>query len=295
MGTIADAFACIERWMRANGAETIVENLAAGANEEALAEAEARLGYPLPSSLRELWSVHDGQKAELDGFYETFDLLSSREAHDDSIALFVTWSTSSPRSLATSGLSPEEIASKRWLVLASRDSDGVALNVDTGRVFAVAHDDSPNLTLLAPSVEAWLATYARDVAQDDYTVEGGFGEVYLSRRDRAREAYEDEVERRRSAEAARRAAMSTGALMDEARERQNDTMATEALARATAEERDAVMESLFRADAAFVATVLRAELRTLDLTRAQWRRIEEGGEKLGNAAIVAYAKKMAAG
>ena len=66
----------IARWMNANGAPLLVANLAAGATSEALARAEGELGVALPSDLCALWSLHDGQREELNGFIESYDLLS---------------------------------------------------------------------------------------------------------------------------------------------------------------------------------------------------------------------------
>ena len=156
MRSIDTAVAQISQWMRKHGAEVIVSNLASGAEEENLEQAEARLGFRLPAGLRELWSLHDGQCAEQDGFYEMYDLLSSAQADNEPFAEHIQYSSSSPREIAESGLSADEIGSQAWLMICARDSDGVAVNADSGRVFRVAHDDSPCLQLLAPSVEAWL-------------------------------------------------------------------------------------------------------------------------------------------
>lgn len=293
MSTIEVAFARIEEWMEANGAEVIVDNLAPGASDDELDSAEARLGFRLPTSLRELWSVHDGQLTEQDGFYESYDLLSSRQAHSDTFEAYLRGSTLSARSFTESGLDAREVDSKAWLMIAARDSDGIAVNADTGRVFRVAHDDAPCLHFLAPSVEAWLTTYADHVCNDDYRVEEGFGEAYLERRDRAAEARAAAADRARAAESARRASLSPVELMTEAVRDEGESKAREALSLARARDQEAVMSVLFRADAAFAASVLRPDLRKLTLSREQWEKVAEGGRKLGNDAIVAYARKMA--
>lgn len=291
---MASAFARIERWMNDNGADAIVRNLAPGASDEDLADAEERLGFGLPTELRALWAVHDGQLGELDGLYESYDLLSSAEAHDEQMAYFVSEATASARAVATSGISTAEAASTHWLVIAARDSDGIVVNADTGRVFRLRHDDPPCLFLLAASVGAWLGAYADAVERDDYRVEEGFGEAYLERRDRDREARDAAREREHDAEAARRGRLEPVALMREATARASESMASEALSRAKrAAERAQVMDALFTGDPAFVATVLRVDLRSLTLSASEWRIVAKGGEKLGNNAIVAYARKMA--
>ena len=265
MKSIRDAFSRIEAWMRANGAETIVDNLAPGATDEDLAFAEANLGFALPAAVRALWRVHDGQLSEQDGFYEMYDLLSCSAADDDQLPFYVEGSIGSPRAVSESGLEPQEIASKAWLMIAARDSDGVAVNGVTGRVFRVRHDDSPCLYLLASSVEAWLEDYANAVTNDDYRLEAGFGDVYLSRRDREREASDAESARARTAEERRRAALAPIELMEQAVANKSESMAADALRRSKTT-RDAVMDVLFRGEPSFVATVLRSDLRSLTLS-----------------------------
>jgi cell wall assembly regulator SMI1 len=294
MKSIRNAFSRIEAWMRANGAETIVDNLAPCATDEDLALAEENLGFALPDAVRELWRVHDGQLSEHDGFYEMYDLLSCSAADDDQLPFYVEGSIGSPRAVSESGLVAEEIASKAWLMIAARDSDGVAVNGVTGRVFRVSHDDSPCLYLLAPSVEEWLEDYANAVTNDDYRLEAGFGDVYLSRRDREREASDAELARARTAEERRRAALAPIELMEQAVANKSESMAADALRRTNMTTRDAVMDSLFRGEPSFVATVLRSDLRSLTLSPAQWTTVAQGGKKLRNNAVVAYAEKMAA-
>ncbi len=293
MRSIETAVAQISQWMRKHGAEAIVSNLASGAAEEDLEQAEARLGFRLPAGLRELWSLHDGQDAEQDGFYEMYDLLSSAQADNESFTEFVLYSSNSPRALAESGLSAAEVGSRAWLRICARDSDGVAVNAESGRVFRIAHDDSPCLHLLASSVEAWLDAYAEAVCNDDYRVEEGFGEAYLARRDRAREARDEAALRAQQAEEARRAGSSSLALMEEAVRAKSEAKAQDALKRGGAAAREQLLAALFRGEPAFIASVLRSDLRALTLSREQWQLIASGGEALGNRAIAAYALKMA--
>jgi hypothetical protein len=205
----------------------------------------------------------------------------------------VQYSTSSPRALADSGLNAAEIGSQAWLMICARDSDGVAVNADSGRVFRVAHDDSPCLHLLAPSVESWLTSYAEAVCNGDYRVEKGFGEAYLAQRDRAAEARDEAHAREQKAEAARRAATAAVELMVEAVNAKNEAKAQDALARGGPGEREQLLSALFCGEPRFVASVLRSELRSLTLSTEQWQLIASGGEALGNRAISAYALKMA--
>src|SRR5688572_16086741 len=74
------AFDRISRWMVAHGAPLLVENLAPGATPERLAEAEAAFGVALPADLRAMWSVHDGQREEGNGFIEHYTFLSAQWA-----------------------------------------------------------------------------------------------------------------------------------------------------------------------------------------------------------------------
>lgn len=75
---IQNALKKIKRWMLENDAPLLVENLAPGATPAELAEAESKLGFPLPPELRDLWAIHNGQNDEQNGFVESFDLLSVR-------------------------------------------------------------------------------------------------------------------------------------------------------------------------------------------------------------------------
>jgi len=88
---LAAAFDRIKRWMMEHGAPLLVENLAAGATSRKLDKAGAALGFPLPSDLRDLWALHDGQKDEQNGFVEHFDLFGTGRAlgERETVLLFV--------------------------------------------------------------------------------------------------------------------------------------------------------------------------------------------------------------
>lgn len=294
---IADDFDRISDWMRENDADVLVDNLAPGASPERLAEVEKKLGFALPAGLRELWSAHDGQLSELNGFYESYDLLSTSLALVDSDMLpeFVQLIVKTPRAIAESGLSERELASRAWLKIAGRDSDGVAVNAETGRVFLVSHDDAPPLHLLADSVETWFSAFADRVEADDYEIEEGFGACYLSERNREAERRRAERERARNEEAERRSKLGATALMTEAVQKKSESLADDAFAQANgAEVREAILAILFDASPDFIATVLRTRLNDLTLTRARWERVAEGAAKIGNNAIRSIATKRAA-
>lgn len=59
------AWAQIQSWLERNAPE-IAASLRPGASEAALREAELQLGVTLPSALRALYSIHDGQSLEFD-------------------------------------------------------------------------------------------------------------------------------------------------------------------------------------------------------------------------------------
>ena len=179
-------------------ARWIVANLAPGATSAQLADAEAELGFPLGAELRAMWSVHAGQREELDGFVESYDLLSIDRAINEmrSLRQLLAATRRMPDRVPESGLTEAELASETWVMFAARDADGLAVNTTSGRVFEDEHDDAPPLHLVAPSLLAWINGYAARVVADDYRLEGGFGNVYLSPRDREAEAREEEAKAR---------------------------------------------------------------------------------------------------
>lgn len=171
--------------MLENDAPLLAQNLAPGATPAQLASAEKQLGFPIPPGLRELWSLHDGQREELNGFVGSLDLLSLARAVDerDSVLPFVESLREDPSSWQRAGILEAEALSDRWVPFAGRGSDLLAVSAISGRVFHVWKDDPP-LLLAAESVEAWAISYADAVEADHFEVEEGFGAYFLSRRDR---------------------------------------------------------------------------------------------------------------
>lgn len=270
--------------MRANGAELIADNLADGASEETLDAAEAELGFRLHPDLRALWSIHDGQREEMNGFVEIFDLVSAGHAASDreTVEIACETFTEYPDYVAESGATASEIASKAWVLLAVRDSDGVAVENGSGRVFSMEHDDLPSLRLIAPSIVEWLRGYAARVEAGDYAVEEGFGDAYLALRDREAERREAERAAHERSERARHATMSPAALVLHAIQTRDDDLGREAIGRAGAEALDALFAN---APAELIATILRPMLRDLVLSPDRWRIVAEGGERIGNHAV----------
>lgn len=169
--------------MRDHAAAVLVENLADGATAAELDAFEASCGYPLPSDLRTLWSIHAGQRSEQNGFIEAMDLYGPQEALSagESVAMWIEAMREDPESYDEAGVDEAEIASDRWLAIAGRGyADLIVASGVSGRVFR-CEKDVPPLHLLAPSIAAWLEAYAGDVDAGKYAVEEGFGDCYLER------------------------------------------------------------------------------------------------------------------
>ena len=183
VSTLEQSFETICTWMRANNAASIVDNLAPGASPAALAAGESMFGFPITGDLAVLWALHDGQREEEHGFVEYYDLCSMQLARVSAEDIyFALEMIRDGKEVTESGLTEAERTSKKWVRLAARDSDGYAVNAESGRVFALEHDEVPPLKLVAPSVSAWLADYAARVVAGAYEVEDGLGDVYLSLR-----------------------------------------------------------------------------------------------------------------
>ncbi|APR82595.1 Hypothetical protein A7982_07944 [Minicystis rosea] len=290
--SLIEAFEQIKAWMAEHGAELLVENLAAGASAERLSQAEAELGFSLGRDLRALWSLHNGQHEEMNGFVGAFDLYSIERAlvERDTVTSPLEYLRNTPRAAAESGLTNAELLSDSWLPFAGRDSDGLAVNTVSGRVFEICHDDSPPLRLHTASLVAWATQYAARVVADDYRVEEGFGDYYLELRDREAERRQEERSRIEQAERERKQKMSAKELLHEAVARGKVNAAQEVLQRAEQTSQAALDEALsllFTAGAspAFIAETLRLMLKRVTLTASQWQVVAEGGTSLGNNAI----------
>lgn len=171
---ITESVTRAKAWMSANGGDAIVKNLAKGATDAAIKKAEKKLGFPIPAALAELWKLHDGQKDEGDCFLHSRNFLSADESvrfradFVRSIQFIIDDADSDP-------LKPAE-RNDRWLPFAMQDSDMTAIHATTGRVF----DFCEELTLEDKTLTAFFESFTKSVEHGDYTVEEGFGGVYLS-------------------------------------------------------------------------------------------------------------------
>lgn len=281
----------ISRWMNGQGAPLLVENLAPGATEERLAQAEAEFGIALPNDLRALWSLHDGQREEGNGFIEAYNLLSVQwaVAQQESVLMCIEFARESPDQWPETGGTMDELRSNHWLPFAAQDSDSLVVHGVTGRVFACDHDDSPKL--LTPSLAEWLEQYASRVEADDYAVEEGFGDYYLQLRDREAERRNQErAEREAEHERFRRETplldQFRKGLADKDEDRCTDVL-KDALDRDDVNAFQAAIALLFspEAEPKFVAGTLRPLLSTVVLDPDRWVDVAIGGALLGNNAI----------
>jgi cell wall assembly regulator SMI1 len=176
---IAASLERIEKWM-AEHAPLLVGNLAPGAPASHLDAVEEKLGMALPADLRALWSLHDGQLKELNGFVENLDLYGAEQAltKQRRVLTFIGLLRDQPSSWGEAGVSDEEIASNAWLPLAGRDASFVVVSTLTGRVFRCGKD-APPLHRAATSVAEWLEQYASAIEAGAYELEEGFGTYYL--------------------------------------------------------------------------------------------------------------------
>lgn len=291
---IQSAMTQIKRWMLEHDAPLLVENLAPGATPAELAEAESKLGFPLPPELRDLWAIHNGQNEEQNGFVESFDLLSCQGAlfERESTLSFIDFLRQDPASWKEAGVTREEAESDRWVPFAGRGyADTLVVSGVSGAVFTCAKD-APPLHRIAGSLTEWLEAYAARVVAGDYSVEEGFGDYYLELRDRDAEREEEEHERRREEEARYRRKTPMLKQVDDvlALPKPDPWRAQDVFERAAAEKPEVLpeaVERLFRQvrDPQFIATALQVVLHAVTLSPAQWRTVMKGGELLGNNAI----------
>ncbi len=296
-----DALERIRRWMTDHGAPLLAQNLAPGATPERLAQAETEFGIALPADLRVLWSVHDGSRQEGNGFVGGFNLLSTgwAVAQQESVLLSIEFARESPEQWPRTGGTMDELASDHWLPFAGLDSDSLVVHGLTGRVFECDHDDSPRL--VAPSLASWLERYASRLEADDYALEEGFGDYYLTLRDR-------EAERREQQRAEKQAAHDRHRretpLLDQFREAVaalDEDRCIEVLKDALAWDKidafHAAVALLFasKLQPEFVAAALRPHLNSVTLEPDQWVDVAVGGVLLENNAVRRFAESRSEG
>jgi cell wall assembly regulator SMI1 len=173
-------FRRIKTWME-TGAPDVVAQLRPGASDAELHEAEDALGFALPADLQELLRENDGSEDECGfwGFLQFVPASFLGAARED----LLRWVASDREYAVTdASLYPEvypELSSDEWIAIGHQGyADQLALHAKTGRVFT-AGKDVPALTLVAPSLAAYLDGYARDLEAGKYRVEEGFGGWYL--------------------------------------------------------------------------------------------------------------------
>lgn len=290
MNRVAAAMAGIKTWMLEHGAALLVENLAPGASAADLVEAERLLGMPIPTELASLWSVHHGQLAEQNGFVEHMDLLGAQAAaaEADSVKLFVDFLRERPKDWKAAGVTEAEVRSDRWIAFAGRGyADLLVISAESGRVFWCGKD-APTVQLRASSLTAWLEQYAAAVAADDYELEEGFGDVFLSLRDREREVVEAANEAKATAHEAWRRETPIIEQLRQALEKKNDDLCRDIVEDAAKRSQlGEAVELLFSTsrDPSLLATSLQYVLSEVTLTKQQWALVAKGGEALGNNAI----------
>ncbi|MEZ4222921.1 MAG: SMI1/KNR4 family protein [Polyangiaceae bacterium] len=178
------AYHRIKEWMKTHAPE-VLEQLRAPATNEDIATAEQALGFALPESLKSLLRENDGSDDEC-GFFGSLQFVPTdflQGARED-VMMWVGYDRK--YSAESPDLFPEvypELASDEWLAIGHQGyADQLALHARTERVFT-AEKDIPALKLVAPSLEAYLEAYALDLANGLYSLEEGFGGMYLERND----------------------------------------------------------------------------------------------------------------
>lgn len=166
--SVEGAWEAIEGWLAKN-APHLAARLPAGADEAAIARAEAALGLTLPEGVKASWRRHDGTGGV--GLFDHDPLLSLAE-------LVERWRTLTDllRSGAFEGLEVQAGStvracwwSERWVPITSNAAgDGLCVDLDPSRPEAMGQliqvwSDDDEREAVAPAIDAWLAEYAQDL------------------------------------------------------------------------------------------------------------------------------------
>jgi hypothetical protein len=198
-----------------------------------------------------------------------------------------------------SGGTDDELLSDCWIPFAGRDSDSLAIHGVSGRVFLFEHDDAPQL--LASSLIEWLQRFVDRIAAGDYKVEKGFGDYFLTLRDREAEQQSLEHAERRSAHNKMRNEIPLQEQFVSAVSAKDAHRCIEvlqdALKRDDKPSFNSFVASLFTDNLTpkFVASALRPVLSSVTLNPDQWLDIAVGGALLENNAIRGFAATRAIG
>jgi hypothetical protein len=292
---LAKALSCVATWMIEHGAPLLAENLADGATADQLIEAEADFGFAFPSELRDLWTLHNGQKEEMNGFIEYLDLLDARRAFGerDSVDLALHLLRESPQR-SPKAPNGEEIASDHWVPFAGRDSDLLVVSAVSGRVFSCSDGE---MVLVAPSITDWAEHYAARVLADDFAVEEGFGDYHLAKRDREAETREQNLTREREHYARYRREKPLATQLRDALSAKDVDRCLDVfeLAVNSPGQLGEIVDLLFdqASDPKMIAAALRIQLQRLTLTPERWAIVSKGGALLENNAIRDFAAARA--
>lgn len=291
----------LERWMRANGALALVENLAPGASDAELAEVERALGFPLTTSLRALWRGHGGQRSEGNGFITSYDLFRPKQALDErrSVLLNLEYLRGERAYARTGGLTDAELDTDAWVPFAGRDADLLAVCAESGRVF-FSGDAAPPIVLRALSLATWFEAYAAAVSKGEFVVEQGFGGVYLAEDDGSRAA-EARIESEARQRKQRRKTEPVATLVKETVDANRPDRCLDLVEGLLADRGPSVMREVTAAlwalkpAPSFLAEALRPFLSQLELTPGQWSTVAEGAVVIENAAVRDFALRKARG
>ena len=297
---LGSAIERIKRWMLKNNAPLLVENLAGPATDEYVTELQTALGFAVPEQLVELWRIHNGQLNEGNGFIEHLDLLGTHWSRDanETVQAFVEVLREDDKGWSEAQVTPEEINSTQWVAFAAQGSELLVVSALSGRVFSCGKDWPP-LHLKAGSLAEWFAHYADRVEADDYKVEEGFGDYYLSLRDRQREQLEQERAQKRAADEKYQRETPALTQLQDAISAAKEDRCRDVFARMAAdknpEQLTKAVELLFsaKAEPKLVATALQYVLSDVTLTQAQWLTVAKGGALLENNALADLANARA--
>ena len=290
MNRLAAALGKIKEWMKTNDAPRLVENLAPGASAAELAHAERQLGMPIPPELKALWSVHHGQLEEQNGFVAHMDLLSAKfaAAEADGVKMFIDFLREDPSDYERAGATGAEVRSAQWIAFAGRGyADLLVVSGVSGRVFWCGKD-APSLQLRHASITEWVEQYAAEVVAGDYELEEGFGDYFLSKRDREREERDAAMQASENARERWRRETPIIDQLKEALARKNGDLSREVFEDAAKRgQLDAAVAVLFskKRDPALLATSLQWVLGQVILGKDRWALVAKGGAALGNSAI----------
>lgn len=172
VATVQESWARIEALLASDHPEARA-GLRAGAEEAAIAEAEAELGARLPEPYRRSVLCHDGQDPRapwlIDGgqLCSLEDLLHewrewTRMLSSGELDGFAADADPDP------GLRDDQWWRRGWIPFVAQDGDHLVLDLDpapdgqSGQVFAFSHEVGPG-RLAAPDFAAWLQTWAEEL------------------------------------------------------------------------------------------------------------------------------------